>query len=208
MQLSDAEYLQAADQEVKLRRWRDTSEAGKFKTFRCETLFPQPPGIIAWYHRNFEKESFLLWHPAHKHMSWEKKIPGIGAIHTGWEYINGQLGAYRMRNDSPDENPSDIQPENLEASAMVSIIDTDGDPLFWVLAESKEVKDGTMFITNFIFPEATPDEFVEAHRRHCIEEMKGLTERAIDFQIMHTFGYMPSYEDVIKSGVVVHPFQD
>ena len=46
--------------------------------------------------------------------------------------------------------------------------------------------------------EGCPDEFVEAHRKHAVEEIPGLAYNAIPALLKKMFGYMPDDETIRK----------
>jgi len=105
MKITVHDWLQAAHHEVEMRRWREESQ-GKTKKFVVKQHLKNiNPIILAWYLTNFDRESYLMWHPAHIGLQWEKKIAGPGAIHIAWEKIMGKMAAYRIRLDPADISP-------------------------------------------------------------------------------------------------------
>ncbi|MEM3593842.1 MAG: hypothetical protein QXS27_03855 [Candidatus Jordarchaeaceae archaeon] len=196
MEITVNDWLQACGHEVEMRRWRKESQ-GKTKKFVVEqSLKNLSPITVAWYLTNFDRESYLMWHPAHIGLQWEKKIAGPGAIHIAWEKIMGKMAAYRIRLDPPDKSP--IPPQKPEGAVMLNIIDTDGEVLIYILIELEPIDDGIKMTGTFIFPEAAPDEFIEAHRRHFVEEVQGLVNNAIPYLIKKTFGYLIEPEKLAK----------
>ncbi len=163
MEITVNDWLQAADHEVELRRWRDQS-GGKTKHVVVEHSFTGiSPEMVFWYLTNFDHASYLMWHPAHIGLQWENKVAGPGAIHIAWEKVLGKLAAYRIRLDTPDASPV---PQGTSIAVMLNIINTEGDTLIHILNEVEQAGDQTKITCSFVFPEAAPDEFVEAHRRH------------------------------------------
>jgi hypothetical protein len=200
MDVKVADWLQAAGHEVELRRWRDQSGPGT-KHFVEEHRFPDvSPATVLWYLMNFDEESYRLWHPAHLGLQWENKAPGPGAIHIAWEKILGKLAAYRMRIDPPDMSPI---PPKSPVAVMTNPIDTEGEVLFHILNEVAQEENELRITCTFVFPEAAPDEFVEAHRRHNIEEVPGLVNKAVPYLVKKTFGYMIEPEKLAEYGLIV-----
>jgi hypothetical protein len=188
MNISASDWLQAADHEVELRRWRDSSN-GKQKHFSVEHFFDDlSPEYLLWYMANFDEESYRMWHPAHVGLQWERKIDGPGAIHIAWEKLMGKLAAYRIRLDPPDASP--IPPKGPGVGVMTNIIDTQGAILIHILNEIQPIENSMRMTCTFVFPEAAPDEFVEAHRLHNVEEVPGMVNKAIPYLVRKTFGYL------------------
>ncbi len=201
MNITVNEWLQAAHHEVELRQWREASH-GKIKSVAVEHVFPEAsPEELMWYMVNFDEESYKLWHPAHIGLQWEKKVAGPGAIHIAWENILGKVAAYRIRLDGPEQSP--VAPDEAAIALMTNIIDTQGEVLIYILNELKVTEAGVLMTCTFVFPEATPDEFVGAHRRHNVEEVQGMVEKAVPYLIRKTFGYaaeadvLAKYHDVL-----------
>jgi hypothetical protein len=200
MNVKVTDWLQASDHEVELRRWRDQSGEGT-KLFVQEHSFSEvSPVTVMWYLMNFDEESYRLWHPAHVGLQWERKIPGPGAIHIAWEKILGKMAAYRMRVDTPEASPI---PPKSPIAVMTNPIDTEGQVLFHILNEILQEEDRLRITCTFIFPEAAPDDFVEAHRQHNIEEVPGLVNNAVPYLVKKTFGYMMEPEKLAEFGFVV-----
>jgi len=201
MKISVSDWLQAVNHEVELRRWRDES-SGRTKHFVVEHTFRETSlEMLFWYLNNFDAESYRMWHPSHIGLMWENKVPGFGAIHIAWEKIIGKLAAYRIRLDTPDTSP--ILPKETSIGVMLNIIDTEGQVLIYTLNELEKIHEGIKITCTFIFPEATPDEFVEAHRCHNIEELQGLIYKAVPYLVQKTFGYMVEPEKLAEYGFVV-----
>ncbi|MBP2645120.1 MAG: Phloretin hydrolase [Firmicutes bacterium] len=200
MEIKLTDWLQAVHHEVEMRRWRDQS-GGKIKHFTVTQEFDITPAIIGWYMMNRDSESYRMWHPAHIEFQWEKKIAGVGATWVCWEKINGQMAAYRMRSVPVELSP--IQPKNKTCSSLNIIMDTEESPLIYILNETESIENGTRITLTFIFPEATPDEYVEAHRQHFSEEFPNMIYKAVPFLIQRTFGYIPDTETIIKSKLIV-----
>jgi hypothetical protein len=201
MEISVSDWLQAANHEVELRRWREES-GGKTKHFVVEHLFPNASSaMVLWYLTNFDQASYLMWHPAHIGLQWENKIAGPGATHIAWEKMLGRLAAYRIRLDTPDKSPT--PPKGRGIAVMLNPIDTEGEILFYILNEIEQTDGGMKVTCTFTFPAATPDEFMEAHRRHNIEELQGLVNNAVPYLIRKTFGYMIEPEKLAAYGLIV-----
>ena len=201
MEINVNEWLQAADHEVELRRWRDES-GGRTKHCVVEHTFTDiSPEMVFWYLTNFDEESYRMWHPSHIGLLWENKVAGPGAIHIAWEKIMGKLAAYRIRLDTPESSP--IPPKETSIAVMLNIIDTGGEILLYILNEVEQAGEQTKITCTFIFPEATPDEFVEAHRRHNIEELPGMVNKAAPYLVQKTFGYLIEPEKLAGYGLIV-----
>lgn len=203
MEIHYTDWLQAAQHEIEMRRWRDES-GDKFKNFVAVHDFEGvTPEMFGWYFMNRDSESYRLWHPAHLGLQWEKKIAGLGATWIGWEKINGKMVAYRMRRESVDLSP--VSPKNKKRANLNIVLDTEEAPLFYILIETEPVINGMRVTTMFIFPAAFPDEYREAHRRHYSEEFSNMAYKAIPYLIQKTFGYIPDNETLAKSGLIVPP---
>lgn len=201
MEITANDWLQAADHEVELRRWRDRSEE-RTKHMVVEHSFTGiSPELVFWYLTNFDHASYLMWHPAHIGLQWENKIAGPGAIHIAWEKVLGKLAAYRIRLDTPDASP--IPPKETSIAVMLNIIDTEGETLIHILNEVEQAGDQTNITCSFVFPEATPDEFAEAHRRHNVEEVPGMVNKAVPYLVQKTFGYLIEPEKLAGYGLIV-----
>lgn len=202
MDLKVSDWLQAADHEVELRRWREASK-GSTKNIVVESRFPDTsPDVIKWYYTNFDEASYRLWHPAHIGLQWEKKIVGPGAIHIAWEMVDGKLAAYRIRVDSPHDAPAHLA---APADAMVlSMLDTEGMPLMNIVTQYFYESGVTTKRSRFVFPSAAPDAFCNAHRNHWLEEQPGMAFKAVPYLIQKTFGYMVEPE-VLKANPLIVP---
>ena len=154
MDLKVNDWLQAADHEVEMRRWRDEAQ-GKTKDVCVECTFKGvSPDVIRWYYTNFDEESYRMWHPSHIGLQWEKKIAGPGAIHIAWEMVQGKLAAYRIRVDTPHEAPAKIA---APPDAMVlSLLDTEGEPLAHIVTQFSWVDGVTTKKSRFVLPVAAP----------------------------------------------------
>ena len=201
MQITVQDWLQAADHEVEMRRWRDQS-GGKTRQFVVEhELKGVAPESLRWYYMNFDSESYRMWHPCHIGLQWEKKVAGPGACHIAWEKIGGKLAAYRLRVDPLDKAP--VAPRNPAAAIVITCLDTQGEPLWQILSEYAPGPEGTIKRSTFVFPAATPDEFVESHRQHAIEENPGMAYKAVPYLIQKTFGHMVEPKKLKELGLVV-----
>lgn len=188
MQLKVSDWLQAADHEVEMRRWRAESH-GRTRDISVQCTFPGvAPEAIRWYYTNFDEDSYRLWHPAHVGLQWERKIAGPGAIHIAWEMVNGKLAAYRIRVSAPAQAPAqlDAPPDSM----VLDLLDTEGEPLMHLVTQYSWADGATTKRSRFVFPAAAPDAFCEAHRQHWLEEQPGMAFKALPYLVQKTFGYM------------------
>jgi len=204
--ISVSHWLQAADHEVEMRRWRDSSH-GRTREVAVECAFQGvSPDVIRWYYTNFDQESYRMWHPAHIGLQWENKVAGPGAIHIAWEMIDGKMAAYRIRVDSPKGAPVSLA---APADGMVlSILDTEGEALFHIVTRYVETDEGTTKRSRIVVPEAAPDSFCEAHRRHWLEEQPGMAYKAAPYLIQKTFGHMVDAQVLRANPLIVPAPQD
>lgn len=203
MDIKVSDWLQAADHEVEMRRWRDQSR-GRTKEFTVECAFKGvAPEVIRWYYTNFDDETYRMWHPAHIGLQWEKKVAGPGAIHIAWEMIDGKMAAYRIRIDSPDDAPLAlaVPPD----ATLISILDTEGEPLFHIVTQYSLTENGTTKRSRFVVPEAAPDAFCEAHRQHWLEEQPGMAYKAVPHLIQKTFGHRVEPHVLTAHPLIVPP---
>lgn len=155
MEIKLNDLLQAVHHEVEMRRWRDESN-GKTKSFSVTQQYSNiTPTVIGWYMMNRDNESYRLWHPSHIALQWEKKTSGIGATWIGLEKINGHIGAYRMRIIPINMSPVPIEDENI--SSLTSIIDTEDEPLIYIINKTEPVECGTKITATFVL--STPGFF-------------------------------------------------
>ena len=199
MNITLSEWMEAADHEVECRRWRDNSRPGKYKFFiKQETIRGYTKEQFHWYFRNLDSETYRLWHPAHKHIMWVDKY-GDTPTHIAWERINGKLAAYCVRMGGDMAN-APMVPDSMKDKnpRLTEFLDTQGKPYFWTVSTKEETQDGFLLTDCFIFPEGCPDEFVEAHRKHAVEEIPGLAYNAIPALLKKMFGYMPDDETIRK----------
>ncbi len=200
MDVKVSDWLQAAHHEVELRRWREES-GGKTRHFTEEHEFSRvSPTAVLWYLSNFDEESYRLWHPCHVGLQWENKVAGMGAIHIAWEKILGKMAAYRMRVDPAEMSPV---PPKYPIAVMTNAIDTDGEVLIYILNEVSEEGGKLRISCTFVFPEAAPNDFIEAHRQHNIEEVPGMVNKAVPYLIQKTFGYMIDPDKLPEYGLIV-----
>ncbi len=104
-----------------------------------------------------------------------------------------------MRMDTADISP--IPPKKSNIAMMLNMVDTGGEILVYILNEIGQSGDITQVSTTFIFPEAVPDAFFEAHRQHCIEEIPGMVNKAVPYFVQKTFGYMIEPEKLSNYGL-------
>ena len=106
-----------------------------------------------------------------------------------------------IRLDTPDAFPTPLKETSI--AVMLNIIDTEGETLIYILNEVEQAGDQTNITCTFTFPEATPDEFVEAHRRHNVEEVPGMVNKAVPYLVQKTFGYLIEPEKLAGYGLIV-----
>jgi hypothetical protein len=141
--------------------------------------------MLKWYFVNFDADSYKMWHPAHIGLQWERKIPGPGAIHIAWEKINGKLAAYRIQ--FHDGTKSLIKPKSLQGAMTMNALDTEGKPL--ILSSNRKPTDFRDVDGRYLLlPVKAPDDFVDAHRRHC-GEIPEHDKCCGAYLIRKTFGY-------------------
>lgn len=206
MDIKVSDWLQAAQHEVEMRRWRDQSR-GKYRELTVECTFKDvAPEVIRWYYANFDVETYRMWHPAHIGLQWENKVAGPGAIHIAWEMIDGKMAAYRIRVDTPGDAPAGLSvPED---AMLLSILDTEGEPLFHIVTRYLPVEGGTVKRSRFVVPQATPESFCEAHRQHWLEEQPGMAYKAAPHLIRKTFGHMVEAHVLRENPLIVPPPMD
>lgn len=132
------------------------------------------PEMIDWWWQNMVKSNYYkLWHPD-DHISIEWEVPpmnegNVGAIHVAEERI-GEFPARRLRIQVVDPATSPIVAtfSHVRATCM---IDADDKPLTWIVHEYESQPNGTRMRSTFRLSADTPQEFVEALRKHNQEEM-------------------------------------
>jgi hypothetical protein len=151
-------------------------------------------GLVLWSFANTDSESYRQWHPAHVGIEYEHNVLGLagpGSTYIFWEYVLGRMAAYRFRNTPHDQCPVPI---TNPAAAVSAVLDTDEKPMGWFITEVGMHPKGVDITLTWLAPNATPDAFVEAHSTHWREEMHGLVNKAVPFQIQRLYGYTPSAE--------------
>jgi len=194
MHLTMDQWIQAAGHEVEMRRWRDTSTGPDKKIVLKESFDGVEAGLVLWYFANADTESYKLWHPAHVALEYEQNVlglVGLGSRFIFWEYILGHLAAYRFCNVRHDQSPIPI---TNPAAAVSAVLDTDEKPMGWFITEFGMRPKGVDITLTWLAPSATPDAFVEAHSAHWREEMHGMVEKAVPFQIRRLYAHTPSAE--------------
>ena len=132
------------------------------------------PDMIDWAWDHNDTEYYRLWSPAHIAWAWQlhpEEVGRYGAIHIAWEKIAGETVGYRIRWDDPATSPI---PTALPHALVMSVLAKDDTILMQIIGEWESAPRGVHLRTTFLFPAATPEEFLEAHRLHCIEEVQGM----------------------------------
>jgi len=129
------------------------------------------PEMIDWWWDNIEStKRYKLWHPEdHKSFEWEvsPKEGHIGAIQHVVENV-GIPTTLRIRWEDPDQSPIPIE---YSHALVGSTLDHDDKPMSWLLHEYEKIENGTKLRTTFRLPEKIPNPFIEALRKHNIEEI-------------------------------------
>ena len=129
------------------------------------------PEMIDWWWDNIDSsDRYKLWHPDdHKSFEWEvsPKKGHVGAIQRIVENI-GLPTMLRIRWEDPSESPIPIE---YSHALVGSTLDNDDKPITWLLHEYKSFENGTKLRTTFRLPAKVPKPFLEALRKHNIEEI-------------------------------------
>jgi hypothetical protein len=139
-----------------------------------ELLGVTPEMIDWWWDHIDSSDRYKLWHPNdHKSFEWEvsPKQGHVGAIQRIVENI-GRPTMLRIRWEDPNQSP--IQIEYCHA-LVGSTLNQDNEPMTWLLHEYEEIENGTKLRTTFRLPAKIPKPFIEAIRKHNIEEMSEFT---------------------------------
>ncbi len=129
------------------------------------------PEMIDWWWDNIDvTDRYKLWHPEdHKSFEWEISPKGghVGAIQRIVENI-GFPTMLRIRWEDPSQSPIPIE----YGHALVgSTLDHDDMQMTWFLHEYEKFENGTKLRTTFRLPAKIPKPFIEALRKHNIEEI-------------------------------------
>lgn len=129
------------------------------------------PEMIDWWWDNINSsERYKLWHPEdHKSFEWEisPKKGHVGAIQRIVENI-GLPTTLRIRWEDPSSSPIPIE----YSHALVGCtLDSEDKPMTWLLHEYEQIENGTKLRTIFRLPAKIPKTFIEALRKHNIEEI-------------------------------------
>ncbi len=129
------------------------------------------PEMIDWWWDNIDtSERYKLWHPGdHQSFEWEvsPKEGHIGAIQRIVENI-GLPTMLRIRWEDPSLSPIEIEYSHALAG---STLDQDDKPITWLLHEYEPIENGTKLRSTFRLPAKAPKPFIEALRKHNIEEI-------------------------------------
>ncbi|MFX1457189.1 MAG: DAPG hydrolase family protein [Promethearchaeota archaeon] len=129
------------------------------------------PEMIDWWWDNINSsERYKLWHPEdHKSFEWEvsPEKGHIGAIQRIIENI-GFPTNLRIRWEDPNSSPIPIE---YSHALVGSTLNHENKPMSWILHEYEQFENGTKLRTTFRLPANTPKPFIEALRKHNIEEI-------------------------------------
>lgn len=130
------------------------------------------PEMIDWWWGNIDTtERYKLWHPNdHKSFEWEvpPKRGHFGAIHRVDEDIGGITTTLRIRWEDPSTSPIPVE---FDHTVAASVLDDNDNPTSWVLHEYEPIENGTKLRSTFRLPAIVPKQFIEALRKHNIEEI-------------------------------------
>jgi hypothetical protein len=148
---------------------------GETKTFVVDhQLKGITPDMLDWAWDHMDTEYYRLWSPDHIAWEWElhpDEAGRLGAIHIAWEKVAGETVGLRIRWDDPASSPIPI---TLFHALLMSVLASDDTILMQIIGEWDSAPQGVHLRTTFLLPAAAPDEFLEAHRLHCIEEVQGM----------------------------------
>jgi hypothetical protein len=139
------------------------------------------PDMIDWAWDHMDTEYYRLWSPDHIAWEWElhpEAVGRLGAIHIAWEKVAGETVGLRIRWDDPASSPI---PVTLPHALLMSVLAADDTILMQIVGEWGSESQGVHLRTTFLLPAAAPDEFLEAHRLHCIEEVQGMAKALPEF---------------------------
>ena len=137
------------------------------------------PEMLQWWWWNMvDSRYYQLWHPK-DHIGIEWEVPPakgrlIGAIRNVEESI-GEFPVRKLRIRIEDPALSPIVATYSYVNAT-SIIGLDDKPVAWITHEYKAESYGVRMRSTFRLSANTPQEFIDALRKHNIEEMGRLPE--------------------------------
>ncbi|MFW9879694.1 MAG: DAPG hydrolase family protein [Candidatus Thorarchaeota archaeon] len=130
------------------------------------------PEMIDWWWDNIDTtERYKLWHPKdHKSFVWEipPKEGHIGSIHRVDEDIGGITTTLRIRGEDLSISPISVE---FDHAIAASVLDDNDNPTSWLLHEYESIEIGTKLRSTFRLPARAPKQFIEALRKHNIEEI-------------------------------------
>ena len=137
------------------------------------------PEMIDWWWRNMVDPRYYQWWHPRDHISIEWEVPpekdgNVGAIHIAEERI-GEFPPGRLRIRTVDQASSPIRATYSHVRAT-SIIDPDDKPVTWIVHEYQTEPFGTRMRSTFRLSADTPQQFIDALRKHNQEEMGRLPE--------------------------------
>jgi hypothetical protein len=132
------------------------------------------PEMIDWWWKNMVDSTYYkMWHPD-DHVSIEWEVPpvregNIGAIHIAEEKIgDSPVTKLRIQVIDPAASPIVATYSHVRATCVV---DTSGNPVTWIVHEYEPQPGGTRMRSTFRLPADSPQQFVNALRKHNKEEM-------------------------------------
>ncbi len=133
------------------------------------------PEMIDWWWDNIDSSvRYQLWHPEdHKSFEWEvsPKKGHVGAIQRIVENI-GLPTMLRIRWEDPSSSPIPIE---YSHALLGNRLNREDKPMSWLLHEYEQIENRTKLRTTFRLPAKTPKSFIEALRKHNIEEISQFT---------------------------------
>ena len=133
------------------------------------------PEMIDWWWDHINNtERYKLWHPKdHISFKWEKspKNGHFGAIQCVIETVKVPT-MLRIRWEDPISIPIKANYSHILAG---SVLDSNDNPISWILHEYESTENGTRLRTIFRLPAKTPRWFIKALRKHNIEEIGQFT---------------------------------
>ena len=129
------------------------------------------PEMIDWWWDNINNsERYKLWHPDdHISFKWERSPENghVGAIQSVIEIVKVPT-LLRIRWEAPNSIPIKATYNHVLAG---SVLDSNDNPLSWILHEYESIENGTRLRTTFRLPAKVPKWFIRALRKHNIGEI-------------------------------------
>lgn len=133
------------------------------------------PEMLDWWWDNMDNDSYILWDPEdHIALAWQippARVGHAGAIHMACEKIS-EIPAHilRIRWEEPEASPIHTIYSHVNVGSPLGPGPEDT-PLGCVVHEYEETSYGTRMRSTFVLPEAAPQFFLDALRKHNIAEM-------------------------------------